>query len=234
MHLRKGWKVRNPLCIDRRWWSLQIYFRGLAKEELDPRKELGITLELCESSGITIPTGKDIPLRLEMDFYLPLPGQPRITELHSWRAPIRMEQGNEGIYVRIDEWKDTYGTNVYVIDEVTGRIYADIGGDLKRIQVICSHRKRDEKELELVLKERGAIDTRAGEAAGDKTAPPPPINTHEKLRGVGPEQAQLNVASVKAQVRDEQMSAATPLGRERIESSPLGLLDQFLVPRHHR
>ena len=77
--------------------------------------------------------GKDILLKLERDFYLPLPGQPRITELHSWQAPIRTEQENEGIYVRIDEWKDTYGTNVYVIDEVMGRIYADIAGDLRRI-----------------------------------------------------------------------------------------------------
>ena len=46
---------------------------------------------------------------IRTDFYLPLPGQLRITELHAWRAPIRTEQGNEGIYVRIDEWKDIYG-----------------------------------------------------------------------------------------------------------------------------
>ena len=172
--------------------------------------------------------GERHPFEIRTDFYLPLPGQPRITELHSWHTPICTEQGNEGIYVRIDEWKDTYGTNVYVIDEVTGRIYADIGGDLKRIQVICSHRKRDEQELELVLKERGEIDTRVGEAAGNKTAPPPPVNTHEKLRRVGPEQAQPNVASVKARVRDEQTSMATSLGRERTESSPVGVIRPVL------
>ena len=45
---------------------------------------------------------------------------------------------------------------------------------------------------------------------------------------MGPEQAQLNVASVKAQVRDEQMSATTPLGRERIESSPVGVIRPVL------
>ena len=56
--------------------------------------------------------GERHPFEIRTDFYLPLPGQPRITELHSWRAPIHTEQGNEGIYVRIDEWKDTYGTNV--------------------------------------------------------------------------------------------------------------------------
>ena len=172
--------------------------------------------------------GERHPFEIRMDFYLPLPGQPRITELHSWRAPIRTEQGNEGIYVRIDEWKDTYGTNVYVIDEVTGRIYADIAGDLRRIQVICSHRKRDEKELELTLKERGAVDTRAWEATGDSTVPPPPINTPEKLKGVGPEQAQTKVASVKAQVHDEQTPAATPIGKERTESSPIGIIRPVL------
>ena len=56
--------------------------------------------------------GERHPFEIRTDFYLPLPGQPRITELHSWRTPICTEQGNEGIYVRIDEWKDTYGTNV--------------------------------------------------------------------------------------------------------------------------
>ena len=38
------------------------------------------------------------------DFYLPLGGQPRISERKSWRAPIVTEQGNPGIYVQIDEW----------------------------------------------------------------------------------------------------------------------------------
>ena len=33
------------------------------------------------------------------DFYLPLGGQPRISERKSWRAPIVREQGNPGIYV---------------------------------------------------------------------------------------------------------------------------------------
>ena len=37
------------------------------------------------------------------DFYLPLGGQPRISERRSWRAPIVTEQGNPGIYVQIDE-----------------------------------------------------------------------------------------------------------------------------------
>ena len=54
------------------------------------------------------------------DFYLPLGGQPRISERKSWRALIVTEQGNPGIYVQIDEWLPLYKGNIYVVDEVTG------------------------------------------------------------------------------------------------------------------
>ena len=163
------------------------------------------------------------PFEIRTDFYLPIPGQPRITELHSWRAPICMEQGNEGIYVRINEWRDTYGTNVYVIDEVTGRIYADVGGELRRIPVICSHRKRDEQELAAALKERGVGDTGAWEATGGLTVPPSTGNTPEEPKGVNPEQPHLRVASVKAQVREE-VPMTTPSVRERSQDSPIGVI----------
>ena len=48
------------------------------------------------------------------DFYLPLGGQPRISERKSWRAPIVTEQGSPGIYVQIDEWLPLYKGNIYV------------------------------------------------------------------------------------------------------------------------
>ena len=54
------------------------------------------------------------------DFYLPLGGQPRISEQKSWRSPIVTEQGNPGIYVQIDEWLPLYNGTIYVVDEVTG------------------------------------------------------------------------------------------------------------------
>ena len=94
--------------------------------------------------------------------------------------------------------------------------------------MICSHCKRDEQELELALKERGTVDTGAREVTGDSTASPLPVNTPEKLKGVGPKQAQPKVASVKAQVRDEQTPAATTLGRERTETSPIGIIRPVL------
>ena len=54
------------------------------------------------------------------DFYLPLIGQPRISEVRTWTAPVCTEQGNPRIYIQADEWQETYGGNVFVVDEVTG------------------------------------------------------------------------------------------------------------------
>ena len=73
------------------------------------------------------------------NFYLPLGGQPRISERKSWRAPIVTEQGNPGIYVQIDEWLPLYKGNIYVVDEVTGRMYLAKGGHLMRIAETASH-----------------------------------------------------------------------------------------------
>ena len=78
------------------------------------------------------------------DFYLPLIGQPRISEVRAWRAPVRTEQGNPGIYIQADEWQETYGGNVFVVDEVTGRMYVLRGDTLERIPEVASRRRRDE------------------------------------------------------------------------------------------
>ena len=78
------------------------------------------------------------------DFYLPLIGQPRISEVCAWRAPVRTEQGNPGIYIQADEWQQTYGGNVFVVDEVTGRMYVLRGDTLERIPEVASCRRREE------------------------------------------------------------------------------------------
>ena len=83
------------------------------------------------------------------DFYLPLGGQPRISERKSWRAPIVTEQGNQGIYVQIDEWLPLYKGNIYVVDEVTGRMYLSKGEHLMRIAETASHRSFQDHELSL-------------------------------------------------------------------------------------
>ena len=79
-----------------------------------------------------------------MDFYLPLIGQPRISEVRTWRAPLHTEQGNPGIYIQADEWQETYRGNVFVVDEVTGRMYVLRGDTLERIPEVASHRRSDE------------------------------------------------------------------------------------------
>ena len=84
-----------------------------------------------------------------IDFYLPLGGQPRISERKSWRAPIVTEQGNPGIYVQIDEWLPLYKGNIYVVDEVTGRMYLAKGEHLMRIAETASHRPFQDHELSM-------------------------------------------------------------------------------------
>ena len=85
------------------------------------------------------------------DFYLPLVGQPRISERKSWRAPIVTEQGNPGIYVQIDEWLPLYKGNIYVVDEVTGRMYLSKGEHPMRIAETASHHPLQDHELSISL-----------------------------------------------------------------------------------
>ena len=96
------------------------------------------------------------------DFYLPLLGQPRISEVRAWRAPVRTEQGNPGIYIQVDEWQETYGGNIFVVDEVTGRMYVLRGDALERIPEVASRRRRDELSL-------GVAPRAPGEGTGLRT-----------------------------------------------------------------
>ena len=98
------------------------------------------------------------------DFYLPLIGQPRISEVCAWRVPVRTEQGNPGIYIQADEWQETYGGNVFVVDEVTGQMYVLRGDTLERIPEVASRRRRDELSLSVtprVLGESAGLRTSA-------------------------------------------------------------------------
>ena len=83
------------------------------------------------------------------DFYLPLGGQPRISERKSLRAPIVTEQGNPGIYVQIDEWLPLYKGNIYVVDEVTGRMYLAKGEHLMWMAETASHHPFQDHELSM-------------------------------------------------------------------------------------
>ena len=91
--------------------------------------------------------GESHPMEVKMNFHLPLPGQPHLTDVHAWRAPTLTEQGNKAIYVQIDEWVNMYGTNIFVVDEITGRMYTKVGGKLHLIPEIASHRRQEEPVL---------------------------------------------------------------------------------------
>ena len=91
--------------------------------------------------------GESHPMEVKMYFHRPLPGQPCLTDVHAWRAPTLTEQGIKAIYVQIDEWVDMYGTNISVVDKITGRMYAKVGGKLHSIPKIASHWCQEEPAL---------------------------------------------------------------------------------------
>ena len=108
-----------------------------------------LTTQTIQEEARAAPTEEHALQLRGTDFYLPLGGQPRISERKSWRAPIVTEQGNPGIYVQIDEWVPLYKGNVYVVDEVTGRMYLSKGEHLMRIAETVSHRPFQDHELSI-------------------------------------------------------------------------------------
>ena len=59
------------------------------------------------------------------------------------------EQWNPGIYVQIDEWLPLYKGNIYVVEEVTGRMYLAKGEHLMQIAETASHRPFQDHELSM-------------------------------------------------------------------------------------
>ena len=118
------------------------------------------------------------------DFYLPLGGQPRISKQKAWRAPVVTEQGNPGIYVQIDEWFPLYKGNIYVVDEITGRMYLSKGEHLTRIAETASHHPFQDHELNMSRH----IPEREYLSQGDQEPPPGPEAeiAGERRGGVGP------------------------------------------------
>ena len=91
--------------------------------------------------------GESHPLEVKINLHLPLPRQPWLTDVCAWRAPAFTEQGNQAISVQIDEWMNRYETNIFVVDKITGRMYAEIGGKLHSIPEIASHWCQEEPVL---------------------------------------------------------------------------------------
>ena len=62
--------------------------------------------------------GEGHPMEVEINFHLPIPGQPRLIDVRAWRAPALTEQGNQAIYIEIDEWVNRYEMNIFIVDEI--------------------------------------------------------------------------------------------------------------------
>ena len=108
-----------------------------------------LTTQTIQEEATAAPTEERALQLRGTDFYLPLGGQPRISERKSWRGPIVTEQGNPGIYVQIDEWLPLFKGNIYVVDEVTGQMYLSKGEDLMRIAETASHHPFQDHELSI-------------------------------------------------------------------------------------
>ena len=137
--------------------SQSLFCTPMSNPELDlecrrglrPKVAGAFTAQTIQEEAKAAPTERQALQLKGTDFYLPLVGQPRISERKSWRAPIVTEQGNPGIYVQIDEWLPLYKGNIYVVDEITGRMYLAKGEHMMRIAETTSHRPFQDYELSI-------------------------------------------------------------------------------------
>ena len=114
-----------------------------------PKVAVPLTTQTIQEEAKVAPTEEHALQLRGTDFYLPLVGQPRISERKSWRAPIVTEQGNPGIYVQIDEWIPLYKGNVDMVDEIMGRMFLSKGEHLMKIAGTASHWKFQDHELSI-------------------------------------------------------------------------------------
>ena len=138
--------------------SQSLFRPPMSDPEVDLERRRGARPKVAETTNHPNQTGRKLrqPPPKSMysrcgvqTFYLPLGGQPRISERKSWRAPVVTEQGNPGIYVQIDEWLPLYKGNIYVVDEVTGRMYLSKGEHLMRIAETAGHCHFQDHELSM-------------------------------------------------------------------------------------
>ena len=137
--------------------SQSLFRPPMSDPEVDMERQRGVRPKVAESQmtqtkkeeAKAASTEERVLQVWGTDFYLPLGGQPRISERKFWRGPIVTEQGNPGIYVQIDEWLPLYKGNIYVVDEVTGRMYLAKGEHLMQIAETASHRPFQDHELSM-------------------------------------------------------------------------------------
>ena len=161
------------------------------------------------------------------DFYLPLAGQPRISQMKFWRGPVTTEQGNPGIYVLIDEWLPLYKGNVYVVDEVTGRMYLSKKTHLMRIPEMASHRPMQDHELSIsrhIPERETATTPRIGDGLKLQYPQIPATEETEQMGGESAVEGEVSRTSQIGEILTPQAPQQTP-SREGTEE------EETVVPR---
>ena len=57
--------------------------------------------------------------------------------------------------MQIDKWRERYGGNVYMVDEVTGRIYVMKGDLLERVPEVASRQRREDDVVTTPFRSQG-------------------------------------------------------------------------------
>ena len=139
--------------------------------------------------------------------------------MRTWRAPVHTEQGNPGIYIQADEWQETYGGNVFVVDEVTGRMYVLRGDTLERIPEVASRRRRDELS-------QSVTPQAPGESAGLRTPAigntPVPVAESSLQPQSTPSSATLTMAGEGTTPPDQEGENDIPQNPRTVTETPKG------------
>ena len=176
------------------------------------------------------------PFEVKINFHLMLPGQPRLTDVHAWRAPVLTKQGNKAIYVQINEWINRYGTHIFVVDEITGRMYTEIGGELHSIPEIASHQCQEEPALMPGTNKQDQTSARE-QALGEESVPQVPTTGEHmgtvstRVAGMSPPVAGKPQGTVHSGVD----ARGTAMERRDRDSQLIGIIkpvaSQPLMPR---
>ena len=95
---------------------------------------MGTTTHQEESMDVTT-SGNDIYFGEYPDFVLPLPGQPRISDVFVGNSNLRSDTGSPMSVLKISCLKKMYNTNDFAVDRNNGRLYTIIGTSVTPIDL---------------------------------------------------------------------------------------------------
>ena len=138
-------------------------------------------------SGETIEARSDLGMGYANNkFYLPIAGCPSVSELELQLTDQLTLKGNRAKLLRVPLWHRTYYISSYLIDNITGELYACHQGELIVIkeQGYLQKEKAEEKYLDS-QREKGMVDLKEGDNAQpkmmtlEKNPKIPPLSTRD-------------------------------------------------------